>query len=104
MAKKSRAANRSRWEKRMAKFEASNLSVVAFCKREKISAPSFYNWKRKLANQGDTMVLDEEDHDEESLDSLDTDVTASMELPGGLLLRVPIDHVGQVVAQLVGLK
>jgi hypothetical protein len=108
MVKKSRAANRKHWEKLMAKFDSSNMSVTAFCKRQKVSAPTFYNWRRKLADQGGTMVIEEDEYDEDLLDETEdaesSEATACMELPGGVLMRVPIDRVGQVVSQLVGLR
>jgi hypothetical protein len=46
---RSRAATRQSWVERLDRFTASQLSVVAFCRREGISVQAFYYWKHKLA-------------------------------------------------------
>lgn len=43
------AQKRSQWQERLRRFARSELPVAAFCKRERVSAASFYHWKRKLA-------------------------------------------------------
>ncbi|MEM1228698.1 MAG: hypothetical protein AAGJ40_23685 [Planctomycetota bacterium] len=43
-------ARRQLWQERLDRFAHSNLSVVQFCQQEGISAPSFYQWKKKLAH------------------------------------------------------
>jgi len=40
---------RAQWRERLRRFERSKLSVVEFCRREQVSAPSFYQWRRKLS-------------------------------------------------------
>jgi transposase len=40
---------RQRWAERLARYHASGQTVTAFCAAEGVSAPSFYSWKRKLA-------------------------------------------------------
>jgi hypothetical protein len=42
------------WSERLARFRQSNQSVVAFCRSEGFSQPSFYQWKKKLASTGDS--------------------------------------------------
>ena len=47
----SRGASRKKleeWRGRLERFEASGLSVAAFCELEKVSTASFYQWKKKL--------------------------------------------------------
>ena len=39
---------RSEWLDRLRRFRRSNLSVTEFCRREKVSVPSYYEWRRKL--------------------------------------------------------
>jgi hypothetical protein len=39
------------WRRRMARFEGSQQSVVDFCRKEGISAPSFYQWRKRLARE-----------------------------------------------------
>jgi|KBSSwiStaDraftv2_1062776.scaffolds.fasta_scaffold1117729_2 transposase-like protein len=51
---RSRAALRQTWIERLERFANSQLSVVAFCRAEGISAHSFYYWKRQLTNPAPT--------------------------------------------------
>lgn len=44
-------SRREIWAERMARYRASSLTVKEFCLREGVSAPNFYQWKKKL---GDT--------------------------------------------------
>jgi transposase-like protein len=43
-----RDARRDIWAERLRRFSESGLTVAAFCQREGVSAPSFYQWRRKL--------------------------------------------------------
>lgn len=42
-------ARRQLWQERLDRFGHSCLTVAQFCQQEGVSAPSFYQWKRKLA-------------------------------------------------------
>src|SRR4051812_35301749 len=46
---RSRQATRQRWAERLACFPNAGLSVAAFCAAERVSVPSFFYWKRRLA-------------------------------------------------------
>ncbi len=49
MAKVARSIERERfWRQVLKKFDASGLGVRAFCRREGMSEPSFYGWRREL--------------------------------------------------------
>jgi hypothetical protein len=48
---RSRAATREVWLDRLARFPSSGLTVAQFCAIEAVSVPSFYSWKRRLADQ-----------------------------------------------------
>lgn len=37
------------WRKRLARFERSGLTIRRFCEREGCSQPSFYQWRKRLA-------------------------------------------------------
>jgi len=39
---------RAFWSERLDRFESADLTVAEFCRRESISAPSFYLWKKRL--------------------------------------------------------
>jgi transposase-like protein len=38
------------WHQRLQRFARSGLSITAFCRREGVSQPSFYAWRRRLGN------------------------------------------------------
>jgi hypothetical protein len=40
---------RLEWRDRLRRFRRANLSVSEFCRREQVSVPSYYHWRRKLA-------------------------------------------------------
>jgi hypothetical protein len=42
------AAKRRLWSDRFRRFDRCDLTVVDFCLAEGVSAPSFYQWRRKL--------------------------------------------------------
>ena len=44
------------WRRVIARQSKSGLSVAEFCRRESVSEPRFYYWKRKLRHQGDSEV------------------------------------------------
>ncbi len=49
MANKSRASEKeSYWRLALEEFQGSGLSVRAFCRREGLSEPSFFTWRRTL--------------------------------------------------------
>ncbi len=53
--KKGKGSRRGRheWRSLLAKFDGSGLGVEGFCRREAISAASFYRWRSLLGNGGD---------------------------------------------------
>lgn len=36
------------WQRRMARFKKSNVTVARFCEQEGVSVPSFYAWRKRL--------------------------------------------------------
>lgn len=42
---------RAEWQKRLARFEASGLSVAQFCRNEKIATHAFYYWDKRLGER-----------------------------------------------------
>jgi hypothetical protein len=52
MAKGKRdVSKQSLWQRRIRAQRSSGLSVRAFCERERVSEPSFYAWRRTLAER-----------------------------------------------------
>lgn len=41
---------RTQWLARLRRFRQSKLSVAEFCRHERVSVPSYYQWRRKLAD------------------------------------------------------
>ena len=44
-------AKRRLWRERLARFACSGKKVAVFCSAERVSVPTFYQWKRKLASE-----------------------------------------------------
>lgn len=47
-----RAANGAlvaRWQERISRWRSSGLPISEFCRREEISQPSFFAWRKRLA-------------------------------------------------------
>ena len=36
------------WTERFERFQATDLTVTEFCRRESVSVPSFYHWRKRL--------------------------------------------------------
>ena len=50
MVRGTHAATRLVWQERLRRFrEAGSVSVAEFCRQEQVSVPSFYGWRKKLA-------------------------------------------------------
>jgi hypothetical protein len=50
MSRVASVRKRSEWLDRLRRFSRANLSVSEFCRREQVSVPSYYQWRRKLAD------------------------------------------------------
>ena len=49
MARSMSGRKAQEWQRRLARFEESQQSVVAFCRQEGVSPPSFYLWRKRLS-------------------------------------------------------
>lgn len=49
MESEQRSSREDAWRSRLARFAHSGLTVVEFCRRERVSPPSFYQWRKRLA-------------------------------------------------------
>ena len=47
----SRAETARRWRDRLARWRKSGHSISEFCRRENLSPPSFFQWKKRLASE-----------------------------------------------------
>ncbi len=51
MGVKQRQSGEVLWRDRLARFRKSKLTVAEFCRQEGISNPSFYQWRKRLAEK-----------------------------------------------------
>jgi hypothetical protein len=51
MSRESRPVKVQQWVERLERFAQSGQTVAQFCQDETVSVPSFYQWKKKLADQ-----------------------------------------------------
>lgn len=51
MSRGSNSAKVQQWTDRLERYQKSGQTVARFCQKEGISAPSFYQWKKKLAGE-----------------------------------------------------
>lgn len=91
MARKASLDVQRRWRDRMRRFSRSQLSVAEFCRREQVSVPSFYEWRKKLA------VTADDDQETTPATFLPVHVaaspTAQVTFPNGATLTLPVeDH------------
>jgi len=82
------------WRQRMARFARSGDSVARFCVSEGVSVPTFYYWKRKLAESGSPSKMRRGGPDAAHFSFLPVELAgtaAAVEcaLPNGARVRVP---------------
>ena len=107
MGRRIDAAAYAVWEQRCERFERSRLTVAEFCRREGVSQPTFYQWRKRLRagplpdagatgldvdvpvpstaeSQGSQAAFVEL--------SLPCAAVVELELPNGVRVRVPADR------------
>ena len=88
-----RAATRQLWLDRLTRFADSGLTPAQFCAIEAVSLPSFYSWKRRLADQ--LSPTTSHDHAPQPTPRLlpvrlqPLNPTVELVLPTGAVLRLP---------------
>lgn len=99
MSRKSNPELFRQWQDRLRRFEDAGLTVAEFCQLEGFSVASFYQWRRKLAQQPGAkpenafvpvevpLAAAATQHQNHS----DHGVDLRIELPGGGLLRLDLD-------------
>jgi transposase-like protein len=73
------------WQRRMARFEGTQQSVAEFCRQEGVSAPSFYQWRKRLAQRPAGAEEAAGFRPVRLVGSADV----AVQLPGGTQLQVP---------------
>jgi len=103
MTRRSRSATGQLWADRIDRFEQSDQTVAQFCAQEGFSQASLYHWRRKLrpidpAQQTSTafvpVKLPAPLH-QEPAPLTQAATTLSVELPGGVRVRLEVTRAGQ---------
>ena len=85
MAEFSKSRKAREWQRRMQRFRKAGESVAEFCRKEGVSAPSFYQWRKRLARQPGPR----EEASGFKPVRLVAAASVAVRLPGGTQLRVP---------------
>ena len=97
------------WRGRMARFRRGTLSVAEFCRREGVSVPSFYQWRKRLEPKAQATSRRERSRGSvpakpKQPPSLFVPVNvtpspvAEIEFPNGVRVRVPATNVEAIRA------
>jgi len=91
MAGSSNSRKVREWQRRMRRFQEARQSVVEFCRKEGVSAVSFYRWRKRLVQRP---RLAEEVAGFRAVRLAGTNGTlvaagVAVQLPGGTQLHIP---------------
>lgn len=78
------STRRQVWAERLDRYRASSLTVKAFCQAENVSVPSFYHWKKRLAQAEAAPTFVPVNLTNQASDDLD------LVLPGGATLKLHV--------------
>jgi transposase-like protein len=87
------------WRRRLDRQARSGLSVSEFCRREKVSQPSFYQWRKRLATQRHTdspPLFVPVSFESEGVEG--TGEGIEIDLPNGAVVRLPRTAAASLVA------
>ena len=73
------------WAERLARQQRGTLSIAEFCRRERISPPSFYAWRKRLEHDEQPVFVPVE----LSRTVGPLAVGVQIELPGGAVVTLP---------------
>ena len=94
MSRRADGRKMAEWRGRFERFRRSGLSVIRFCLGEKVSVPSFYQWRKKLAarSAADTALTAAAAEAGESFARVRLVGAANVAawLPGGTRLEIPL--------------
>jgi hypothetical protein len=78
------------WRQRLMRFEKSRHTVGEFCRREGVSPPSFYLWRRRLASRPEATQASPPPPAGFRAVRLLPAAALTVQLPGGTQLLVPL--------------
>jgi hypothetical protein len=88
MARSISSGKLAEWRRRLRRFRQSRQSIAGFCRQEGVSAPSFYLWRKRLADAGPPRPTTESPAGFRPVRLMPT-AGVSVQLPGGTQLLVP---------------
>lgn len=99
------------WRRRWARFQEAGLTVAEFCRREGVSQPAFYQWRKRLAREAAEAAQTSPETAAIGADTRPSPaafvevawhraVAVEIELPNGARVRVPVDHEAALVTTL----
>jgi hypothetical protein len=88
------------WQRRMARFREADVGVSAFCRTERVSVPSFYQWRKRLERLPRESSLVQPGFVPVRLVSAASIV---VQLPGGTQLQIPTGDPQTVQAAIAAL-
>jgi hypothetical protein len=80
------------WAERLARQRRSTLSIAEFCRREEISPPSFYAWRRRLVHEEQAVFVPVE-----LSRAVEPLAGVQIELPSGALVTLPAGASAELV-------
>lgn len=83
MARRANRVVELAWRERLERQRRSGLSVAAFCRRERVSQPSFYQWRKRLAAAERPLFVPVQ-----VADDAPASAGLEIELPGGAVVRL----------------
>ena len=78
------------WQARLERFREAGLSVTRFCRREQVSVPSFYQWRKKLVDDSARRKNWPRAVEAFAPVRLVGTATVAVWLPGGTRIEIPI--------------
>ncbi len=100
MARRADRSAAEAWRERLERQKRSGISIAAFCRREGVSQPSFYQWRRRLAA---TPSARDGAADRpwfvpvQVADELSASGGVEIDLPGGAVVRLPAGAAPELV-------
>lgn len=92
MSRTQSLSRRQVWRTRLRRYRQSDLTVAEFCRREGVSVPSFYQWKKKLADDNSPPLAAAEVVDPKFVPLVVNDSAThpavTLRLPGGACIDV----------------
>jgi transposase-like protein len=92
------------WSERLRRYRRAGQTVAEFCRHEGVSVPSFYQWRKRLAqpsmNRRPKRVAPRQAHPLPAFQQvmLSGGAVVAVELPSGVRMELPAEHVQLVRA------